>query len=155
MCSSDLGRIKGFASGILSTGANLFGELFFGSTVYADEIDGVSDAMEENITITERLGRGVDNLGQKLMDSAAKFKMNAEAIVHSKSPIKALGTAFETLGSKVSGFFNKYVSGGWKNLISAFKSLPLAIGDAFQTASGWIKDFFSSLDFSSKAEFIK
>lgn len=150
-----MGRIKGFASGILSTGANLFGELFFGSTVYADEIDGVSDAMEENITITERLGRGVDNLGQKLMDSAAKFKMNAEAIVHSKSPIKALGTAFETLGSKVSGFFNKYVSGGWKNLISAFKSLPLAIGDAFQTASGWVKDFFSSLDFSSKAEFIK
>lgn len=150
-----MGRIKGFASGILSTGANLFGELFFGSTVYADEIDGVSDAMEENITITERLGRGVDNLGQKLMDSAAKFKMNAEAIVHSKSPIKALGTAFETLGSKVSGFFNKYVSGGWKNLISAFKSLPLAIGDAFKTASGWIKDFFSSLDFSSKAEFIK
>lgn len=150
-----MGRIKGFASGILSTGANLFGELFFGSTVYADEIDGVSDAMEENITITERLGRGVDNLGQKLMDSAAKFKMNAEAIVHSKSPIKALGTAFETLGSKVSGFFNKYVSGGWKNLISAFKSLPLAIGDAFQTASGWVKDFFSSLDFSSKADFIK
>lgn len=150
-----MGRIKGFASGILSTGANLFGELFFGSTVYADEIDGVSDAMEENITITERLGRGVDNLGQKLMDSAAKFKMNAEAIVHSKSPIKTLGTAFETLGSKISGFFNKYVSGGWKNLISAFKSLPLAIGDAFQTASGWIKDFFSSLDFSSKADFIK
>lgn len=180
-----MGRIKGFASGILSTGANLFGELFFGSTVYADEIDGVSDAMEENITITERLGRGVDNLGQKLMDSAAKFKMNAEAIVHSKSPIKALGTAFETLGSKISGFFNfkdfiaglkgvgdesdvlktkmgqlgdflnKYVYGSWKNLISAFKSLPLAIGDAFQTASGWIKDFFSSLDFSSKADFIK
>ena len=180
-----MGRIKGFASGILSAGGNLFGELFFGSTVYADEIDGVSDAMEENITITERLGRGVDNLGQKLMDSAAKFKMNAEAIVHSKSPIKALGTAFETLGSKVSGFFNfkdfiaglkgvgdesdvlktkmgqlgdflnKYVYGSWKNMISAFKSLPLAIGDAFQTTSGWIKDFFSSLDFSSKAEFIK
>ena len=180
-----MGRIKGFASGILSIGANLFGELFFGSTVYADEIDGVSDAMEENITITERLGRGVDNLGQKLMDSAAKFKMNAEAIVHSKSPIKALGTAFETLGSKVSGFFNfkdfiaglkgvgdesdvlktkmgqlgdflnKHVYGSWKNLISAFKSLPLAVGGAFQTASGWIKDFFSSLDFSSKAEFIK
>ena len=180
-----MGRIKGFASGILSTGANLFGELFFGSTVYGDEIDGVSDAMEENISITERLGRGVDNLGQKLMDSAAKFKMNAEAIVHSKSPIKALGTAFETLGSKVSGFFNfkdfiaglkgvgdesdvlktkmgqlgdflnKYVYGSWKNLISAFKSLPLAVGDAFQTTSGWIKDFFSSLDFSSKADFIK
>ena len=180
-----MGRIKGFASGILSTGANLFGELFFGSTVYADEIDGVSDAMEENITITERLGRGVDNLGQKLMDSAAKFKMNAEAIIHSKSPIKALGTAFETLGSKVSGFFNfkdfiaglkgvgdesdvlktkmgqlgnflnKYVYGSWTNLISAFKSLPLAIGDAFQTASGWIKDFVDNLDFSSKAEFIK
>lgn len=150
-----MGRIKGFASGILSTGANLFGELFFGSTVYADEIDGVSDAMEENITITERLGRGVDNLGQKLMDSAAKFKMNAEAIVHSKSPIKALGTAFETLGSKISGFFNKYVSGGWKNLISAFKSLPLAIGDAFRTASGWVKDFVDNLDFSSKVEFIK
>ena len=180
-----MGRIKGFASGILSIGVNLFGELFFGSTVYADEIDGVSDAMEENITITERLGRGVDNLGQKLMDSAAKFKMNAEAIVHSKSPIKALGTAFETLGSKVSGFFNfkdfiaglkgvgdesdvlktkmgqlgdflnKHVYGSWKNLISAFKSLPLAVGGAFQTASGWIKDFFSSLDFSSKAEFIK
>ena len=180
-----MGRIKGFASEILLTGANLFGELFFGSTVYADEIGGVSDAMEENITITERLGRGVDNLGQKLMDSAAKFKMNAEAIANSKSPIKALGTAFETLGSKVLGFFNfkdfiaglkgvgdesdvlktkmgqlgdflnKHVYGGWKNLISAFKSLPLAIGGAFQTASGWIKDFFSSLDFSSKAEFIK
>lgn len=180
-----MGRIKGFASGILSTGANLFGELFFGSTVYADEIDGVSDAMEENITITERLGRGVDNLGQKLMESAAKFKMNAEAIVHSKSPIKALGTAFETLGSKVSSFFNfkdfiaglkgvgdesdvlktkmgqlgdflnKYVYGSWTNLISAFKSLPLAIGDAFQTTSGWIKEFINNLDFSSKAEFIK
>lgn len=150
-----IGRIKGFASEILLTGANLFGELFFGSTVYADEIDGVSDSMEENITITERLGRGVDTLGQKLMDSAAKFKMNAEAIANSKSPIKALGTAFETLGSKVSGFFNKYVHGGWKNLISAFKSLPLAVGDAFQTASGWIKDFVDNLDFSSKAEFIK
>lgn len=150
-----MGRIKGFASEILLTGANLFGELFFGSTVYADEIDGVSDSMEENITITERLGRGVDTLGHKLMDSAAKFKMNAEAIANSKSPIKALGTAFETLGSKVSGFFNKYVSGGWKNLISAFKSLPLAIGDAFQTASGWVKDFVDNLDFSSKAEFIK
>lgn len=180
-----MGRIKGFASGILSTGANLFGELFFGSTVYADEIDGVSDAMEENITITERLGRGVDNLGQKLMDSAAKFKMNAEAIVHSKSPIKALGAAFETLGSKVSGFFNfkdfiaglkgvgdesdvlktkmgqlgdflnKYVYGSWKNLISAFKSLPLAIGDAFQEVGKWTKEFINNLDFSSKAEFIK
>lgn len=180
-----MGRIKGFASGILSTGANLFGELFFGSTVYADEIDGVSDAMEENITITERLGRGVDNLGQKLMDSAAKFKMNAEAIVHSKSPIKALGTAFETLGSKVSGFFNfkdfiaglkgvgdesdvlktkmgqlgnflnKYVYGSWTNLISAFKSLPLAIGDAFQEVGKWTKEFINNLDFSSKAEFIK
>lgn len=180
-----MGRIKGFASGILSTGANLFGELFFGSTVYADEIDGVSDAMEENVTITERLGRGVDNLGQKLMDSAAKFKMNAEAIVHSKSPIKALGTAFETLGSKVSGFFNfkdfiaglkgvgnesdvlktkmgqlgnflnKYVYGSWTNLISAFKSLPLAIGDAFQEVGKWTKEFINNLDFSSKAEFIK
>ena len=180
-----MGRIKGFASGILSAGGNLFGELFFGSTVYADEIDGVSDAMEENITITERLGRGVDSLGQKLMNSAAKFKMNAEAIVNSKSPIKALGTAFETLGSKISGFFNfkdfiaglkgvgdesdvlktkmgqlgdflnKHVSVSWKNVITAFKSLPSAIGDAFQTTSGWIKDFFSSLDFSSKAEFIK
>ena len=180
-----MGRIKGFASGILSAGGNLFGELFFGSTVYADEIDGVSDSMEENITITERLGRGVDALGHKLMDSAAKFKMNAEAIANSKSPIKALGTAFKTLGSKISDFFNfkdfiaglkgvgdesdvlktkmgqlgdflnKHVYGSWKNMISAFKSLPLAIGDAFQTTIEWVKDFFSSLDFSSQANFIK
>lgn len=180
-----MGRIKGFASEILLTGANLFGELFFGSTVYADEIDGVSDSMEENISITQRLGRGVDALGQKLMDSAAKFKMNAEAIANSKSPIKALGTAFKSFGSKALGvinfkdfiaglkgvsdesdvlktkmgqlgnFLNKHVYGSWKNTITVFKSLSSSLGTAFQDVGKWIKEFVDNLDFSSKAEFIK
>ena len=180
-----MGRIKGFASEILLTGANLFGELFFGSTVYADEIDGVSDSMEENISITQRLGRGVDALGQKLMDSAAKFKMNAEAIANSKSPIKALSTAFKSIGSKTLGIFNfkdfiaglkgvgdesdvlktkmgqlgnflnKHVYGSWKNTITVFKSLSSSLGTAFQDVGKWTKEFVDNLDFSSKAEFIK
>lgn len=180
-----MGRIKGFASEILLTGANLFGELFFGSTVYADEIDGVSDSMEENLSITQRLGRGVDTLGQKLMDTAAKFKMNAEAIANSKSPIKALGTAFKSFGSKALGvinfkdfiaglkgvgnesdvlktkmgqlgtFLNKHVYGSWKNTITVFKSLSSSLGTAFQDVGKWIKEFVDNLDFSSKAEFIK
>ena len=180
-----MGRIKGFASEILITGANLFGELFFGSTVYADEIDGVSDSMEENISITQRLGRGVDVLGQKLMDSAAKFKMNAEAIANSKSPIKALGTAFKSFGSKALGvinfkdfiaglkgvgdesdvlktkmgqlgtFLNKHIYGGWKNIVTEFKAQAITLKVTFQTVSGWIKEFVDNLDFSSKAEFIK
>lgn len=180
-----MGRIKGFSTEILLTGANLFGELFFGSTVYADEIDGVSDSMEENISITERLGRGVDTLGQKLMDSAAKFKMNAEAIANSKSPIKALGTAFKSFGSKALGvinfkdfiaglkgvgdesdvlktkmgqlgtFLNKHIYGGWKNIVTEFKAQAITLKVTFQTVSGWIKEFVDNLDFSSKAEFIK
>lgn len=180
-----MGRIKGFASEILLTGANLFGELFFGSTVYADEIDGVSDSMEENISITERLGRGVDTLGQKLMDSAAKFKMNAEAIANSKSPIKALGNAFKSFGSKALGvfnfkdfiaglkgvgdesdvlktkmgqlgnFLNKHIYGGWKNIVTEFKAQAITLKVTFQTVSGWLKEFVDNLDFSSKAEFIK
>ena len=180
-----MGRIKGFTSEILLTGANLFGELFFGSTVYADEIGGVSDAMEENISITERLGRGVDTLGQKLMDSAAKFKMNAEAIANSKSPIKALGTAFKSFGSKALGvinfkdfiaglkgvsdesdvlktkmgqlgtFLNKHIYGGWKNIVTEFKAQAITLKVTFQTVSDWIKEFVDNLDFSSKAEFIK
>ena len=180
-----MGRIKGFASEILLTGVNLFGELFFGSTVYADEIDGVSDSMEENLSITQRLGRGVDTLGQKLMDSAAKFKMNAEAIANSKSPIKALGTAFKSFGSKALGvinfkdfiaglkgvgdesdvlktkmgqlgnFLNKHVYGSWKNTTAVFKSLSSSLGTAFQDVGKWIKEFVDNLDFSSKAEFIK
>lgn len=180
-----MGRIKRFSSEILLTGANLFGELFFGSTVYADEIDGVSDSMEENISITQRLGRGVDTLGQKLMDSAAKFKMNAEAIANSKSPIKSLGTAFKSFGSKTLGvfnfkdfiaglkgvgdesdalktkmgqlgnFLNKHVYGSWKNTITVFKSLSSSLGTAFQDVGKWTKEFVDNLDFSSKAEFIK
>lgn len=180
-----MGRIKGFASEILITGANLFGELFFGSTVYADEIDGVSDSMEENISITQRLGRGVDVLGQKLMDSAAKFKMNAEAIANSKSPIKALDTAFKSFGSKALGvinfkdfiaglkgvgdesdvlktkmgqlgtFLNKHIYGGWKNIVTEFKAQAITLKVTFQTVGGWIKEFVDNLDFSSKAEFIK
>ena len=180
-----MGRIKGFASEILLTGANLFGELFFGSTVYADEIDGVSDSMEENISITERLGRGVDTLGQKLMDTAAKFKMNAEVIANSKSPIKALGAAFKSFGSKTLGvfnfkgfiaglkgvgdesdvlktkmgqlgnFLNKHVYGSWKNTITVFKNLSSSLGTAFQDVGKWTKEFIDNLDFSSKAEFIK
>ena len=180
-----MGRIKGFASEILLTGANLFGELFFGSTVYADEIDGVSDSMEENLSITQRLGRGVDTLGQKLMDSAAKFKMNAEAIANSKSPIKALGTAFKSFGSKALGvfnfkdfiaglkgvgdesdvlktkmgqlgsFLNKHVYGSWKNTITVFKSMSSSLGTAFQDVGKWTKEFVDNLDFSSKADFIK
>lgn len=179
-----MGRIKGFASEILSVGVNLFGELLFGSTAYADEIGGVSDAMEENIPITERLGRGVDALGQKLMDSAAKFKMNAEAIANSKSPIKALTSVFKSFGSKASGLFNfkdfiaglkgvgdesdvlktkmgqlgdflnKHVYGGWKTIIDAFKSQSITLSSTFKTVSGWIKEFVSNLDFSSKANFI-
>lgn len=179
-----MGRIKGFASEILSVGVNLFGELLFGSTAYADEIGGVSDAMEENIPITERLGRGVDSLGQKLMDSAAKFKMNAEAIANSKSPIKALTSVFKSFGSKASGLFNfkdfiaglkgvgdesdvlktkmgqlgdflnKHVYGGWKTIIDAFKSQSITLSSTFKTVSGWIKEFVSNLDFSSKANFI-
>lgn len=180
-----MGRIKGFASEILITGANLFGELFFGSTVYADEIDGVSDSMEENISITQRLGRGVDVLGQKLMDSAAKFKINAEAIANSKSPIKALGTAFKSFGSKALGvinfkdfiaglkgvgdesdvlktkmgqlgtFLNKHIYGGWKNIVTEFKAQAITLKVTFQTVSEWFKEFVDNLDFSSKAEFIK
>ena len=180
-----MGRIKGFASEILITGANLFGELFFGSTVYADEIDGVSDSMEENISISQRLGRGVDVLGQKLMDSAAKFKINAEAIANSKSPIKALGTAFKSFGSKALGvinfkdfiaglkgvgdesdvlktkmgqlgtFLNKHIYGGWNNIVTEFKAQAITLKVTFQTVSGWIKEFVDNLDFSSKAEFIK
>lgn len=180
-----MGRIKGFASGILSSGVNLFGELFFGSTVYADEIGGVSDAMEKNIPISERLGRGVDVLGQKIMDSTAKFKMNAEAIANSASPIKALTYTFKSFGGKVLGFFNfkdfiaglkgvgdesdalktkmgqlgsflnKYVYGAWKNTVTAFKAQAITLRVTFQTVSGWIKEFVDNLDFSSKAEFIK
>ena len=180
-----MGRIKGFASEILLTGVNLFGELLFGPTAYADEIGGVSDAMEENIPISERLGRGVDALGQKLMDSAAKFKMNAEAIKNSASPIKTLTSMFKSFGSKASGIFNfkdfiaglkgvgdesdvlktkmgqlgdflnKHVYGGWKTIIAAFKSQSLSLSGTFQTVSEWIKEFVSNLDFSSKANFIK
>lgn len=180
-----MGRIKGFASGILSSGVNLFGELFFGSTVYADEIGGVSDAMEKNIPISERLGRGVDALGQKIMDSTAKFKMNAEAIANSASPIKALTSTFKSFGGKVLGFFNfkdfiaglkgvgdesdvlktkmgqlgtflnKHVHGGWKNIVTEFKAQAITLKVTFQTVSDWIKEFVDSLDFSSKAEFIK
>lgn len=180
-----MGRIKGFASEILSVGVNLFGGLLFGSTAYADEIGGVSDAMEDNIPISERLGRGVDALGQKLMDSAAKFKMNAEAIKNSASPIKTLTSMFKSFGSKASGIFNfkdfiaglkgvgdesdvlktkmgqlgdflnKHVYGGWKSIISAFKSQSLSLTGAFQTVSEWIKEFVADLDFSSKANFIK
>lgn len=180
-----MGRIKGFASEILLTGVNLFGELLFGPTAYADEIGGVSDAMEDNIPISERLGRGVDALGQKLMDSAAKFKMNAEAIKNSASPIKTLTSMFKSFGSKASGLFNfkdfiaglkgvgdesdilktkmgqlgnflnKHVYGGWKSIISAFKSQSLSLTGAFQTVSEWIKEFVANLDFSSKANFIK
>lgn len=180
-----MGRIKGFASGILSSGANLFGELFFGSTVYADEIGGVSDAMEENIPISERLGRGVDALGQKIMDSTAKFKINAEAIANSASPIKALTSAFKSFGGRALGFFNfkdfiaglkgvgdesdvlktkmgqlgdflnKHIYGGWKNIVTQFKAQSITLKVTFQTVSSWIKEFVDNLDFSSKAEFIK
>lgn len=180
-----MGRIKGFASGILSSGVNLFGELLFGSTAYADEIGGVSDAMEENIPISERLGRGVDTLGQKIMDSTVKFKMNAEAIANSASPIKALTSVFKSFGGRTLGFFNfkdliaglkgvgdesdvlktkmgqlgnflnKHVYGGWKNIITAFKNQSITLGTTFQTVSGWAKEFVDNLDFSSKAEFIK
>lgn len=180
-----MGRIKGFASGILSSGVNLFGELFFGSTVYADEIGGVSDAMEKNIPISERLGRGVDALGQKIMDSTAKFKTNAEAIANSASPIKALTSTFKSFGGKVLGFFNfkdfiaglkgvgdesdvlktkmgqlgtflnKHIYGGWKNIVTEFKAQSITFKVTIQTVSGWIKEFVDNLDFSSKAEFIK
>ena len=180
-----MGRIKGFASDFLSAGGNLFAELLFGPTAYADEIGGVSDAMDENIPITERLGRGVDALGQKLMDSASKFKMNAEAIAKSKSPIKALTATFKSLGGKASGIFNfkdfiaglkgvgdesdvlktkmgqlgnflnKHVYGGWKDIISAFKEQSLSLGGVIGTVIGWFKEFASNLDFSSKAAFIK
>lgn len=170
-------RIKGFGS--------LFTDLLFGPKAYADELGGMSDATEENIPLSERLGKVVDNLSQKLMDSEAKFKMNAEAIAKSNSPIKALTATFKSFGSKASGIFNfkdfiaglkgvgdesdilktkmgqlgnflnKHVYGGWKNIVAAFKDQSISLSGTFQTISGWAKEFVSNLDFSSKAEFIK
>ena len=180
-----MGRIAGFASRILLSGAGLFGKLLFGSTVYADELDGMSESMEENIPITERLGRKVDELGKKLMDSASKFKMNTEAIIQSKSPIKALTSTFKSLGTKLGDFFNfkDFIAGlrgvgseskvlttkmgqlgnflknflriDWKAMISGFKKQTLSFGKAIETVDGWLKNFVDNLDFSSKVEFIK
>lgn len=180
-----MGRIKDFASQILLSGVGLFSELLFGPTAYADEIGGVSDAMEENIPITERLGRMVDSLGQRMTESTEKFKMHSDAIANSRSPIKALTSTFKSLGSKIGkvfnfkdfiaglkgvgdgsdtlktkmgqlgDFLNKHVYGGWKNIIDAFKEQSLSLGDGLKTAKKYVKDFGSSLDFSSRAAFIK
>ena len=180
-----MGRIAGFASRIVLSGAGLFGELLFGSTVYADELDGMSESMEENIPITERLGRKVDELGKKLMDSASKFKMHTEAIVKSKSPIKALTSTFKSLGSKIGSFFNfkdliaglkgvgseskvlttkmgqlgnflnKHLRIDFQAMVDGFKNQSKSFGDTMGTIGEWIKDFIANIDFSSKAAFIK
>jgi len=180
-----MGRIKGFASEIILTSLGLFSDFLFGPTAYADEIGGVSETMEENIPITERLGRSVDALGQKIADSTAKFKMHTEAIVKSKSPIKALTSTFKSLGSKIGSFFNfkdliaglkgvgdeskavttkmgqlgnflnKHLRIDFQAMVDGFKNQSKSFGDTMGTIGEWIKDFIANIDFSSKAAFIK
>ena len=180
-----MGRIKGFASEILSTSLGLFSDFLFGPTAYADEIGGVSETMEENIPITERLGRSIDALGQKLADSTAKFKMHTKAIVKSKSPIKALTSTFKSLGSKIGSFFNfkdfiaglkgvgdesnvlktkmgqlgnflnKHLRIDFQAMVDGFKNQSKSFGDTIGTIGEWVKDFIANIDFSSKAAFIK
>lgn len=180
-----MGRIKSVASEILLTGLGLFGEFLFGPTAYADEIGGVSETMEENIPITERLGREIDALGQKIADSTAKFKMHTDAIVKSKSPIKALTSTFKSLGSKIGSFFNfkdfiaglkgvgdesnvlktkmgqlgnflnKHLRIDFQAMVDGFKKQSKSFGDTMGTIGEWIKDIIANLDFSSKAAFIK
>ena len=176
-----MGRIKNFAS-------DLFGNIHFmgfGGTVYADELDGMSDSMKRNIPLTERLGAGVDGLAGKLSVATANFKMNAEAIANSSSPIKTLTSKFKSLGSRMGKFFNfgdfiaglkgvgdesdvlktkmgqlgdflnKHLRIDWEKMISSFKNQSLSLGGIIGTATGWLKEFASNLDFSSKAAFIK
>ena len=170
-------RIKGIG--------NIFTDLLFGPAAYADEIGGVSDAMERNVPLTERLGTGVDGLAGKLSVATANLKMNAEAIANSNSPIKTLTSKFKSLGTGITSFFNfgdfiaglkgvgtesdvlttkmgqlgdfinKHLRIDWENMISSFKNQSLSLGSVIGTVTGWIKEFASNLDFSSKAEFIK
>lgn len=175
------GRIKNFAS-------DLFGNMHFmgfGGTVYADELDGMSDSMNRNIPLTERLASGVDALAGKLTVATANFKMNAEAIANSSNPIKLLTSKFKSLGTGMVKFFNfddfiagikgvgsestilttkmgqlgdflnKHLRIDWEQLISAFKNQSLSLGSVVGTVTGWLKEFASNLDFSSKAAFIK